>query len=201
MLENLFGSKTRAKLLNLFFKNTRGCYYIRQLARETKENVNSIRREIINLEKMGVIRQVLPDKMDLPLVEQDSEQEEKKKYYQANRDFILFEELRDLLVKSRLLVDRRALEKFKSIDDLKLLVLTGSFVNDDHVRTDLLAVGNMDKGKVKKMIESMEKNFDKPVRYTILTPKEFNTRNAMTDKFLFEIMEGRKIVVIDRMNG
>ena len=155
MLENLFGSKTRVKLLNLFFKNTRSCHYIRQISRESRENINSVRREIMNLEKIGVIRQVPQDKIDLVFSDNNKDQEEKKKYYQANKDFVLFDELRDLILKSKLLIDRKALDKFKNIEELKLLVLTGSFVNDDHVRTDLLAVGNIDKGRIKRLIDSI----------------------------------------------
>ncbi len=76
--------------------------------------------------------------------------------------------------------------------------MTGVFVGDSRARTDILMMGNLDKNKIRRIIASMEKNFQNPIRYTILTQREFDYRNLITDKFLFEIMEGRKIVVVDR---
>ena len=65
MLEDLFGSKTRAKLLTLFFNNIDSAFYARGVARDLKENTNSIRREILNLEKMEIIKGVPFDKIDI----------------------------------------------------------------------------------------------------------------------------------------
>ncbi|OIO17384.1 hypothetical protein COV56_01710 [Candidatus Kuenenbacteria bacterium CG11_big_fil_rev_8_21_14_0_20_37_9] len=199
MLENLFGSKTRVKLLNLFFNNTNECFYVRGIARELKENINSIRREILNLEKIGIISQVPWDKINLTKEGIEKDKKEKRKYYQVNKFFTLYYEMRDLIIKSRLLIDEKTIEKLKSIPGIKLLVLTGVFVSDDHQRTDILVVGNANKERMKRCVSSMERIFERPLRYTIFTRREFNFRNVMTDKFLFEIMEGKKIVIVDKM--
>lgn len=198
MLENLFGSKTRAKLLNLFFNNPDNAFYVREITRELKENINSIRREVMNLEKMEMIKAVPLGKIDLPPDELKKEQRENKRYYQVNRNHTLYEELRNLIVRSKLLVDKALLDKLKEVKGIRLLVLTGVFVGDNRARTDILIVGATDKNKIRRLISSMEKNFSQPIRYSILTPKEFSYRNSMTDRFLFEIMEGKKIIVIDR---
>ena len=55
-IEKLFGSKTRAKLLNLFFENTNKSYYVREITRVIEEQINSVRRELLNLESIGVIK-------------------------------------------------------------------------------------------------------------------------------------------------
>ena len=47
-IEKLFGSKTRAKLLELFFSNTSKSYYVREVTRLVEEQINSVRRELIN---------------------------------------------------------------------------------------------------------------------------------------------------------
>lgn len=198
MLEHLFGSKTRAKLLNLFFNNTESCFYIRGIARELKENINSIRREIMNLEKMEIIRAVPFDKIDVEPEELARDKQEKKKYYQVNKNYTLYEDLKSLIIRSKLLVDKKLLEKLKELRGIKFLVLTGIFVGDSHARTDILIMGGVDKNKVRRLIASMEKNFSNPIRYSIMSPKEFNYRNQMTDKFLFEILEGKKHIVLDK---
>ncbi len=198
MLENLFGSKTRAKLLNLFFNNPDNCFYVRGISRELKENINSIRREIMNLEKMEIIRTVPFDKIDIPEEELAKDKQEKKKYYQVNKDYILYEQLYNLITRSKLLVDKALMEKLKELKGIKLLVLTGVFVGDNRARTDILIMGSVDKTKARRFITSMEKNFTNPIRYSIMTQKEFSFRNSLTDKFLFEIMEGKKHIALDK---
>lgn len=198
MLEDLFGSKTRAKLLTLFFNNPENAFYVRGISRELHENINSIRREIINLEKIGLIRAVPFDKINEPAADLAKDIQENKKYYQVNKDYTLYEEMLNLVIRSKLLVDKALLEKLKEVKNLRLLVLTGVFVGDSRARTDILMMGNLDKNKIRRIIAGMEKNFQNPIRYTILTQREFDYRNLITDKFLFEIMEGRKIVVVDR---
>jgi len=198
MLEDLFGSKTRAKLLTLFFNNIEGAFYVRGISRELKENINSIRREILNLEKLEIIRTVPLNEIDITEAEATKDKQENKKYYQVNKDYTLYEELKNLVVKSKLLVDKKLLEKLKDIKGMKLLVLAGAFVGDNQARCDILIVGNIPKEKIRRLITGMEKNFSNPIRYSVMTQKEYDYRNTMTDKFLFEIMEGKKHIVVDK---
>lgn len=55
MLEKLFGSKARARLLKHFLLNSDQEFYIRQLARDLDLQVNSVRRELNNLEDFGLL--------------------------------------------------------------------------------------------------------------------------------------------------
>ncbi|HRY63525.1 MAG TPA: hypothetical protein P5267_02920 [Patescibacteria group bacterium] len=198
MLEKLFGSKTRVKLLSLFFDNPDSCFYVRGISRDLKENINSIRREIINLEEMELISAVPLETLDIPELELAKETQEKRKYYQVNKDHILYNELLNLIMRSRILADRAILEKLKAEKGVKLLILTGLFVGNPRARTDILIMGNVDKNKIKRLMSSMEREFEHPLRYSIMSQREFDYRNSMTDKFLFEIMESKKIVVLDK---
>ena len=56
MLGNLFGSNARVKILKLFLLHPEKKYYIRQLARDLDLQVNSVRRELDNLEKFGLLK-------------------------------------------------------------------------------------------------------------------------------------------------
>ena len=55
-VEKLFGSKTRAKLLRLFFENPEKSFYVREMTRVIDEQINSVRRELLNLEGIGIIK-------------------------------------------------------------------------------------------------------------------------------------------------
>ena len=67
--EKLFGSKTRAKLLQLFFSNPEKSFYVREMTRVIDEQINSVRRELNNLDGIGIIK---------------SETFDNKIYYSAN---------------------------------------------------------------------------------------------------------------------
>lgn len=198
MLDSLFGSKTRAKLLNLFYNNTDSCFFVREITRELHENINSVRREIVNLAKIGIIHEVPGDSLEIDPSDTPNDQKEKRKYYKIQSGFPLYEELRGLIIRSKVLVDDDLLGKLKNLKGVKLLVLTGVFVLDSHSRADILIMGTVDKNAARRIIAQMEQGRENPLRYTIMTQKEFDYRNSMTDKFLFEIMEGKKIVVVDR---
>src|SRR5665213_4525873 len=55
MIEQLFGSKTRVKLLRLFYSNPNRSFYVREITRKIDEQINSVRRELSNLLSIGII--------------------------------------------------------------------------------------------------------------------------------------------------
>ncbi|MEE8402599.1 MAG: hypothetical protein V3R93_02485, partial [Candidatus Hydrothermarchaeaceae archaeon] len=55
-MESLIGSKSRVKVLTLFLLNPGKRFYVREVERLTGENINSIRRELKNLESMGLLK-------------------------------------------------------------------------------------------------------------------------------------------------
>mgnify|MGYP000725308155 CR=1 FL=1 len=61
MLEHIFSSKTRVKLLNYFLRNPDQQYFVRELTRLTGEHINSIRRELGNLMAFGLISETKKD--------------------------------------------------------------------------------------------------------------------------------------------
>src|SRR5579884_1326028 len=55
VIEQLFGSKTRVKLLQLFYSNPNRSFYVREITRKIDEQINSVRRELSNLLSIGII--------------------------------------------------------------------------------------------------------------------------------------------------
>ena len=56
MIDQLFGSKTRVKLLYLFYGNPNRSFYVREITRKIDEQINSVRRELSNLLSIGIIK-------------------------------------------------------------------------------------------------------------------------------------------------
>ena len=77
--------------------------------------------------------------------------------------------------------------------------MTGFFVNKEDCQVDMLLVGRFDRNILNKIIKNLETELGREVNYTIMDSKEFKYRKDITDIFLYDILEGRKIVAVDEM--
>ncbi len=184
MLEQLFGSRTRLKLLRLFLTNPQEQYFVRELSRRIDERLNSVRRELANLEKIGLVQTVAA---------------RRKRYYRLNTKSVLYPELRALILKARLTVEQDIIQKLKKAGAITFLVLTGVFTGQDDAKTDILIVGRCNREKLKPIIKKLQENFDREIRYTVMSKKEFDYRQDITDRFLFDILENKNVTLIDAM--
>jgi len=201
MLEKLFGSKARVKILKLFLIHPSEKYYIRQLSRDLKLQLNSVRRELENLENFGIL---ISDAKIVDSEEADKDKKEaatgqEKKYYRANPNFVLFDEIKALIVKAQILYEKDFVKKLQSIGKIKLLVLTGIFVNNPSTIIDILLVGKIHRVKLAKLIKELETELGKEINFTVFNPQEFKYRRDITDIFLYGILESRKLIVIDEV--
>jgi DNA-binding MarR family transcriptional regulator len=188
MLSSLFGSPARVKILSAFLTKPDEKYYLRQLARDLELQVNSVRREIINLEEIGLI---------IPITGETKAKE--KKYYTINKGFLLFPEMKALFIKSQVLSTKEFAENVQKLYTPKLLILAGFFVEDVNSKTDILIVGKINKEKFIKTVRDLEVMIGREVNYTIMEEKEYLYRREVLDIFLNKIMEGQKIIVSDSL--
>lgn len=195
MLEHLFGSTTRLKLLRLFFNNPQRAYFVRELSRTIDTQLNAVRRELANLEEFGVVKQVAFGE-----AKEEEVGTERSKYYKLNNEFFLNEELGMLLSKTQLVEERSFIDLIKKrCGTIKTMILTGFFTQAD-VSTDILLVGEIKPVPLAKVIRDFEKFLNRPVRYTVMDEKEFLERREIGDKFLYSVFESKHIVATDELN-
>jgi hypothetical protein len=226
MLSHLFSSKARVKILKIFLLNSDKQYYIRQLARDLELQVNSVRRELDNLDSFGLLTTDINKEIDdFKLLESQfkdlsgderrlldsakmeaknnkknsSKNKQEKKYYQVNKKFILYKEIKDLFIKAQILSGRSFIKKLYKICQPKYLSLSGVFLNQKSP-TDILLVGTVNRTKLKPIIKDLENDLGQEVNYTILSVKEYKYRQEITDVFIYEIMQGKKIVLNDELS-
>ena len=89
-LVKLFGSRSRVKLLeklvieDVLARSNTG-FFIRELCRDIDEQINAVRRELMNLEALGILK---------------SYEQNKKKYYQMNHNCTIYPELIEMFMKT-----------------------------------------------------------------------------------------------------
>lgn len=199
MLDQLFGSKTRVALLKLFFENPDKSYFVRELTREIDAQINSVRRELENLVKLGIVR-INED----PVIETPAWEDEvpkglnRKKFYQLNKFFVLHEELSGLFSKSHLMHEKDLMNQLSNLDAF-LIVMTGQFTENTDTITDILIVGNVNKNALSEIVSGFEKRLEREINYTIMPMKEYEYRQEITDRFLYDILVNEKIVLVDKI--
>ena len=197
MLEHLFGSKTRYRLLRFFFHNTESSFFVRELTRALDVQINAVRRELELLIKSTLVEEtVAPGHID-----QSKAGASLRKYYRLNVGSILYPEMQALLMKAQLLDEQVFVNTLKeSCGDIKLMLLTGKFAGEKNVQTDMLIVGDIKTRKLEKVIADYEKDVGFDIRYTTLTTDELYERRHMMDKFIYSIFEAKHMRVVDELD-
>jgi len=201
-IEQLFGSKTRVSLLALFLDDPERAFYVRELTRRIDAQLNSVRRELQNLIQMGIISEVegsiIKGEAD-EKGEKKKSKSAKKKYYQANPSFIFFDELRGIMKKSSVLLHKSVVRELAKKGDVDLLFMTGKFVDDETIPSDLLIVGNVAAEVLEKTVQDFEQKIGWEINYTYMPREEFLYRREVKDRFLSSLMSKEKIVLIDKI--
>ena len=213
MLNKLFSSKTRVKLLKLFLFNPEKKFFVRELTRILNEHLNSIRRELSNLEEMGLIecvdeeeskpnktKKVEGDFSELKISKNSTSKSKiQKKYYQVNTDFSLYKELKSLFLRAEVISEEEVKNMVNKISGVEYFILTGSFTGSTSP-TDILAVGSFEQEKLVDVIKNLEKTINKELNYTVMDKEEFLHRLNLVDKFLYKILECNKIIIKDNVS-
>lgn len=184
MLEQLLSSRTRVKLLRLLFLNPEQSYFVREMVRKTGEHLNSIRREVKNLLGLSLLTEAVAGK---------------KKYYRVNTEHGLYPELKALVFKAQVVEQKRTLRDLQRIGRIRYLCLTGFFSGLEHTQTDILIVGSVNRLRLRRLLRRFQRDFDREISYTVMSPAEFKYRNDLTDRFLYTILESPKIVIVDKL--
>ena len=204
MLEQLFGSKTRVRLLRLFLNNSKDAYFVRELTRKIGAQINAVRNELDNLVDMELVMAVadydFAGDEEAGVKPKNRRSARQRKYYRINTESLLYPELRALFMKSQVMLEKDFVRRLTVAGPITYLALTGFFVSEDPSPTDILIVGKLNRDKLASIIKNFEREVGREINYTALTPQEFRYRRDITDRFLYSILESRKLVVVDTMS-
>jgi len=216
MLEQLFGSKTRVRLLRLFLQNQSEAFFVRELTRKIGAQINAVRNELENLLDMGIVVAAefplphsgipgvalaqTPAPVAKPPKKKKGRASTQRKYFRLNTDSLIAGELRALFVKAQVLLEKDLVRKITEAGSVNYMALTGFFVGQDAAPTDVFIVGKIGKDRAAALIRSFEREVGRELNYTIMTPQEYKYRRDVTDRFLYSILESKKIVVMDTVS-
>ncbi len=194
MIDSLFGSRTRVKLLHLFLSNPTKSFYVREITRLIDEQINSVRRELANMLEVGIIT---------------SDSSDNKLYYSANQKYEHFLPLREIFVGQRdsgvakvpktpnQVSAHKWSDGIVKLPGLRLAVLAGSLVRGSASPVDILLVGSISQSKVEQAVKSIESQNGKEIQYSVMSYDDFYYRLSVRDRFVSEVLTGKYVILLD----
>lgn len=191
MIDQLFGSKTRVKLLAMFYGNPNRSFYVREITRKIDEQINSVRRELANLLSIGIIT---------------SDNTNNRLYYEVNQDFDYYAPLSEIFGNAepkkgkKVVKASGSVDAFKNLGNVELALYTGQFTRDERTGIDFLLVGDINQTQLDKYITELEKKEGKDIRYTVMTLDDFKYRDQIKDRFIANIHAAKTQIITDKHN-
>ena len=186
ILKGLFVSKIRVKILEHFLTHSNDSFYSRQLEKILAEPVGPIGRELLNLEKLGILtfRNI-----------------GNQKHYQVNKEMIFFEDLRLIFLKATI---GEVLKKQLSImEGVELAFIYGSFAKGEEYKAsdiDIMVVGNLADKTINQAISRSEKELRRTINYSLYDLEEVKERLKNRDNFIKTVFSEPHIILIGNRN-
>lgn len=192
MIDSLFGSKTRVKLLHLFLNNPEKSFYVREITRMIDEQINSVRRELANMVSVGIVQQ---DAID------------NKLYYSVNDDYPYIKPLAAIFSDKNTEGGAGAAggvswkDSLGRMRGLKLAIISGKLVVGSSSAVDLLLVGDdMSAVTIKNLVKKIEKDRKIEINYAVISYDDFYYRMSVKDRFIMDIVRNKHSVLVDTEN-
>ncbi|MCL4472927.1 MAG: nucleotidyltransferase domain-containing protein [Actinobacteria bacterium] len=183
MLSTLITSKARVELITWFITHPAERFYYRQLIDILNASKQSIQNELARLESAGLL---------------SSQKEGNIRFFWVNQDFILYPEIKSMILKTVGVGDelRKSLSK---IGEIKSAFIYGSVANnreDARSDIDVMVIGDVTVVAVHEAIMKVEKHLGREVNYTIFSPGEWKKKMNNKTAFVRGVARGEKIFLI-----
>ncbi len=186
-LYTIIKSKNRVKLLTLFLTNPDERYYYNEIFRRLSIPHAILQRELKGLTEIGLVINT---------------REANASYYQINKNFPIFKELKSIIFKTVGLADYLR-ESLKEIGNIKAAFIYGSVaknLEDASSDIDLMVVGDIDADKLYKTVSDAENALGREINPTIFDPDEWNKKIKEKRSFPSDVMKNPKIFLIGDEN-
>lgn len=183
-MKDIIRSRVRIKILKLFLSDLSEIYHVRGVVRKTSEEINSVRRELIRLEKHSILQ---------------SEHRGNRVYYWTRDDYLYFGNLLSIVAKSTG-IGAEIIESKRKIGKVSFVMFSGKFVRrktrkkEDDV--DILVVGEIVLPELAALIRKEESIRGSEINYTVMSREEFIFRKKRRDPFLLGILSGSRVMII-----
>lgn len=212
VLEKLFDSAAKVRLLKLFLRNEGEIFRIRDIVLRTQMPSSALRKPLEQLREIGFLRATMRKTISSAAKSKKQKGRIKRKkshtrsdweyVYTLNPSFAFYQEIRNLVLKSSPASKRWMTDRMKALGHIKVAVISGIFVRQEreNMHTDLLVVADdVSPKRLENFVRTLEAEVGTRVNYTLLGSEEFGYRLKMFDRFVLDIMEGPHEKLINKV--
>lgn len=187
MLERLFVSKTRVRLLEELLLNPHAEFHIRELARIVDDIPINAQKELKNLQLAGLLTNRKQGNMIL---------------YKLNKESPIAEDLKRIFLKTES-IGREILAKLPDKEKIRYALIYGSFAKGTESGSsdiDMLIIGGIDEDSILKSIQTIEKRIGRTINFVLWTEKEFERKIRDNITLIREIIKSPVIMITGEEN-
>lgn len=201
ILGKLFGSEHKVRIMRLFLFNPETPFTAETIADRIKSGLFSAREELGTLRQMKLVR---PKSFTIRIVRRKKGKQytvrRKLSGFVLNSSFPYLQELQRLLLNKSLLKGEEIRKRLAPAGRLKLVIISGLFIQNPESRVDILVVGDhLKRQQIQHKIRAMESEIGKELRYAAFETTEFNYRLGLYDKLVRDVLDYPHLVVLDRL--
>lgn len=187
MLKNIFISEVRVNILKLMLPKPEVPLHVRAIVRAVGTEINAVRRELENLESLGLL---------------NKRKSSNRLYYTVDTSNVYYPELLSLVAKEEGL-GAEILKSRKSLGDIRFVMLSRKFsrnIASSALDVDLFIVGAVNFKLLESIIKECEQNIGRDVHYSVMGEDEFMFRKRKNDQFVSKILSvGRTMLIGDEI--
>lgn len=201
VLERLFGSAAKVKIIKLFLFNPESAFDVAQAAVRAKITQEIARKEINNLLEINFVR---PRSYIKEIKKQKNRNMEivrkRANGYTLDQKFPYIEDLKAFLGNINPFKYKDIIDKISRAGKIQLLIISGMFIKNPDSRADLLVVGdNIKQNQLDNIMSTIESEIGKEIRYAVFETSEFNYRLSMFDKLIRDILDYPHEKIINKL--
>src|SRR5690606_24839389 len=174
---------TRVKMMELFFSQPKEMFYVREITRATKEEINAVRRELERMLEYGLLK---------------SEQRGNRLYYFLNEKYVYYQELRQMAAKSTGL-GKKLRKLQRKLGTISFVMFSAKYIEGKRPRqdeVDLLIIGEIVLPELQALIKEEEERLQREINYAVFSDDEFEFRKTRRDPFIMDILYSSRVMVI-----
>lgn len=205
ILEKLFASPLLIRMVRFFYLNPNVIFLREEIKERIGGDANQLRKTIATLEHIGFLKQRLISAVSSKKIKRGAKKKKKdskKEGFLLNRAFLLFQELKDLVLSPSPISKPELVRALKRLGRIKLLLLSGVFIRKEDQRVDLFVVADGVRPYLfERLMRSIEAEIGKELNYALMTSQDFTYRFNLSDRFIREIFDAPREILINKLEG
>lgn len=208
ILGKLFGSPAMVKLLRLFIFNPDHAFINKEITARAKITLETLRLELSIMKQMGFVKKKIVYKatssrhrknkkptQDLPKLGR-----KKVSAWTLNEKFPYIEPLQTFLISATPVKNKDIPRRLSATGAIKLIVVSGVFIQNWDSRLDILIVGNnIKKSQLETAIKSIESELGKELQYAVFSAQEFKYRMGVYDRLIRDVFDYPHEIILDKI--